>query len=258
MSLEPVVLGLVQARAGSKGLPGKNIRPLLGKPLLAWMIESARQSRRINRLILSTDSEEYAAIGRDYGAETPFLRPAEYATDSATDLEVMTHAVTWLREQERYQPDVLVRLQPTNPTFPPSLIDEGIDLLLADPKADSVRPVTLSPKHPYKMWRFVREGPYIEPFIPAQTTGLAEPYNLGRNMLPRVYVQVGAMEILWRKTLLEGHSLAGKTVRSLLVEDPLWTVNIDTELDFLLAEVALQAILKRQEIKQPVGPHGLL
>jgi len=236
------VLGVVQARSGSKGVPGKNIRPLLGKPLMAWMIESARRSKRIDRLILSTDSPEYAEIGRSFGAEVPFLRPKELATDSATDLQVMTHALTWLKEKEGYDPEVAVRLQPTNPTFPTELIDEGIARLLAQPDADSLRPVASSPKHPFKMWRWAG-AEWIQPFIPAEQTGFAEPFNLGRNLLPPVLVQVGAMEAVRTPVILRRQRMAGTKVLGLLVENPLWTVNIDTELDFLLAEAALARLL---------------
>lgn len=242
----PEVLAIVQARAGSRGLPGKNIRPLLGKPLLGWIIESAGQAAGISRLILSTDSEEYAAVGRRYGAETPFLRPAAYATETATDLDVLTHALTWLNEHEGYRPDVVLRLQPTNPTFPSRLIEEGIQQLLADPQADSVRPITLSPKHPYKMWRWVDGSDYLQPFLPPASTGQPEPYNTGRDQLPTVYVQVGAMEALRYETVMVQRSMAGQRVRGLLVSDPLYTVNIDTELDFLLAELALKTLLARE------------
>ena len=246
MPERPEVLAVVQARAGSRGLPGKNIRPLLGKPLLAWIIEAAAQTTGITRLILSTDSEEYAAIGRRYGAQTPFLRPAAHATDTATDLDVLTHALTWLQEHEGYRPDVVLRLQPTNPTFPSQLIDEGIRRLLADPKADSVRPITPSPKHPYKMWRWVDGTDDIQPFLPAASAGLAEPYNTGRGQLPPVYVQVGAMEVLRYQTVMVRRSMAGRRVLGFLVPDPLHTVNIDTELDFLLAELALKTLLTRE------------
>ena len=238
------VLGVIQARSGSKGLPGKNIRPLLGKPLMAWMIEAARRSKRIDRLILSTDSPEYAEIGRSFGAEVPFLRPGDLAADSSTDLEVMTHALTWLREREGYEPDVAVRLQPTNPTFPTELIDEGIEKLLAQIDADSLRPVTPSPKHPFKMWRWTGEERWIEPFVPAEQTGLPEPFNTGRNLLPPVLVQVGALEAVRTPVILRQRRMAGKKILGLLVENPLWTVNIDTELDFLLAEAALAKLLE--------------
>lgn len=244
---DPIVLAVVQARSGSKGLPGKNIRPLLGKPLMAWMIETARRCKRIDRLILSTDSPEYAQIGRSFGAEVPFLRPRELATDEATDLQVMTHALTWLRENERYEPAIVVRLQPTNPTFPNELIDLGIEKLLAQEKADSVRPITLSPKHPFKMWRQAERGPWIEPFIPVEKSGFQEPYNMGRNLLPPVWVQVGAMEAVRGPVVLRKRSMAGKKILGLPVENPLWTVNIDTELDFLMAEAALSKLLERTQ-----------
>lgn len=241
---KPMVLGLVQARSGSKGLPGKNVRPLMGKPLLAWMIEAARRSKRIDRLILSTDSPEYAEIGRSFGAETPFLRPKELATDSATDLDVMMHALSWLREKEGYEPEIAVRLQPTNPTFPTELIDAGIERLLERKEADSLRPVTPSPKHPFKMWRWTSPQSWIEPFIPAEKTGFSEPYNMGRNLLPPVLVQVGAMEAARTSVILKQRCMAGQKILGLLVENPLWTVNIDTELDFLLAEAALAKLLE--------------
>ena len=255
---EPEVLAVVQARAGSKGLPGKNVRMLLGKPLMAWIIEAARASRRVSRVILSTDSQEYAAIGRRHGVEVPFLRPTELAQDTSTDLEVMTHAISWLKEKEGYRPDLVLRLQPTNPTFPSHLIDAGIELLLSDPQADSVRPVTLSPKHPYKMWRWSSHLPVIEPLLSPEGSGFREPFSVGRKMLPPILVQVGAMEALRIETLLRQRSMAGKKILGLWVEDPLLTVNIDMELDFLLAEAALRKLLARAPVpaSQQVGSHG--
>ena len=244
MSRTPEILGLIQARSGSKGVPDKNVRPLLGKPLMAWMLESAKRSQ-VTRLILSTDSPAYAEIGRSFGAETPFLRPKELAADNSTDWDVVSHALTWLKDQEGYQPNLVLRLQPTNPTFPTHLIDAGIQMLLSDPEADSVRPITPTPKHPCKMWTWESQGNYLKPFVDPETTGFQEPYNIGRNQLPAVYAQVGAMEVIKIQTLLEKKTMAGSQIRGLLVEDPLWTVNIDSELDFLLAEAALKILLEQ-------------
>ncbi len=249
----PEVLAVVQARSGSRGLPGKNIRPLLGKPLMAWIIEHARAARRITRLILSTDSEEYAEIGRRFGAETPFLRPAEFATDAATDLQVMTHALHWLSEREGYRPDIAVRLQPTNPTFPAEFIDEGIGMLWEDPQTDSVRPVTPTPKHPHKMWRMDSSTGRLTPLLDPAPSGFPEPYNMGRGLLPKVYVQVGAMEAVRARVVLEQLSMAGKRIRGLLVEDPLLTVNIDSEGDFLAAEQALRMLEAKPMEAKPLG-----
>lgn len=246
------VLAVIQARAGSKGVPGKNIRPLLGKPLMAWMIAAALRARRIDRLILSTDSPEYARIGRSLGVEVPFLRPKEWATDSATDLQVMTHALQWLREEEGYEPDVAVRLQPTNPTFPTELIDRGIEMLLAESEADSLRPVTPAPKHPFKMWQWSEEECWITPFVPAEKTGFTEPYNMSRHLLPPVWVQVGALEAVRSPVIVRQRSMAGKKILGLRVENPLWTVNIDTEMDFLLAEQALKILHRPAGAALPV------
>ncbi len=241
---KPKVLAVVQARSGSKGVPGKNVRLLMGKPLMGWILEAAKRCRNIDRLVLSTDSPEYAEIGRSFGAETPFLRPAEFAGDTAVDLQVLTHALGWLKRNEGYVPDVTVRLQPTNPTFPTELIDQGIEMLLGRPEADSLRPVAPAPKHPYKMWRWASGSKgEIEPFIPASQTGLVEAHNLGRNQLPPALIQIGAMEAVRTNVILEKKSMAGSKVIGLLVGDPLLTVNIDTELDFLLAEAALRNLL---------------
>jgi len=116
----PTALALIPARSGSKSLPHKNVREFAGKPLLAHSIDHALAARTIGRVIVSTDSEHYAAIAREYGAETPFLRPAELATDHATDLVVFQHALAWLREHEDWEPDIVVHLRPTYPRRDPA------------------------------------------------------------------------------------------------------------------------------------------
>lgn len=243
MPKQAQVLAVIPARSGSKGLPGKNTRPLAGKPLLAWTVEKALKSRHISRVICSTNSEEYAEIARSYGAELPFLRPEALASDTATDIEVMTHAVQWLEQHEGYRPDLVLRLQPTNPTFPLQKIDEGIALLLENKEADSLRPITPSPKHPFKMWKMTRDGGFIEPLFDKTITGFDEPFNRGRQELPPAFVQVGAMEVLRYETLMQKKSMAGDKILSLMIDDPLMTINIDTDLDFLVAEIAMHHIL---------------
>src|SRR5215470_7905450 len=109
------VVAFIGARGGSKGLGGKNIRPLAGKPLLAWSVERAKRSKYVSRVIVSTDSEEYAAVARQYGAETPFLRPKELATDSSLEFEYIKHAVEWLEKNEGQRPRIGARLLNTIP-----------------------------------------------------------------------------------------------------------------------------------------------
>lgn len=242
MKTNEKIVAIVPARSGSKGVPGKNIRPLNGKPLLAWMVEAAKRSR----LDRSGDLHQLAPVCGDcppHGAGNTFLqRPAEFATDRATDIQVLTHATEWLEANEGYRPDIILRLQPTNPTFPTELIDAGIAKLLADPAADSVRAVAVSPKHPFKMWRLRPDEDVIDPFFGAEITGFPEAFNMGRQQLPTPYLQVGVMEVLRHRTLIGMRSMAGRRILPLIVEEELHTIDIDTELDFTIAEIAMQKL----------------
>src|SRR5262245_233690 len=108
------ILALIPARGGSKGIPRKNIRSFAGYPLIAWSIAAARQAACVTRTLLSTDDAEIASVARGYGAETPFLRPAELARDQTTDLPVFEHALGWLEENEGYRPEIVIQLRPTS------------------------------------------------------------------------------------------------------------------------------------------------
>src|SRR5690606_2054302 len=140
-------------RGGSKSIPGKNIKPLAGIPLIAYSIAAGLQAETVTRVIVSTDSEEIAATGRKWGAEVPFMRPAELAEDTTPDYPVFEHALEWRRADEGYVPDVVVQLRPTSPLRPPDCVDNAVKLLLREAKADCVRGVVPSGENPYKMWR---------------------------------------------------------------------------------------------------------
>ena len=230
------ILGIVGARSGSKSIPNKNIRPLLGKPLMAWIIEAAKQSKHITRLILSTDSKEYAEIGKKYGAETPFLRPAEFASDSASDIDFLTHAVAWLEEHEQWKADIILRLPPTTPLCTPESIDACVELLLNDTDATSSRTIAPAPKHPYKLWK--TEGETLVPFIPKEMTGFDEPSNMPRQSFPPAFAHIDVIAVRY-DTLMRDHLLTGKKVRyhKLAKAD---AIDIDTETDFLFAELLLK------------------
>ncbi|MEJ2608107.1 MAG: acylneuraminate cytidylyltransferase family protein [Anaerolineales bacterium] len=129
------VLAIVPARAGSKSIPKKNVRLFAGHPLLAYSIAAGLQADCVSRLIVSTDDEGFADIARNYGAEVPFLRPAELAADEVTDLPVFEHVLNWLREEENYRPDVVVQLRPTSPIRPRDCVDRAVGLLLDNPRA---------------------------------------------------------------------------------------------------------------------------
>ncbi len=130
------ILAIIPARGGSKGIPRKNIRNFVGYPLIAYSIAASLQSELVTRTIVSTDDEEIAAVAREYGAETPFLRPAVFAEDNTTDLPVFEHALNWLVENEDYHPDVVVQLRPTSPIRPPGCVDDAVKILLAHPESN--------------------------------------------------------------------------------------------------------------------------
>jgi CMP-N-acetylneuraminic acid synthetase len=146
----PTVLGVVTARAGSKGIPGKNTRRLAGKPLIAYTIESALASGVFDRLILSTDDEEAARIAREMGCDVPFMRPAELSADDTPHLPVMQHAVAWMRDHEGFAPDWVMILMPTSPLRQPSHIVESLALAITS-GADSVVSVDEMPAHYHPM-----------------------------------------------------------------------------------------------------------
>ncbi len=231
------ILGVVGARSGSVGLPHKNIKLLLGKPLLAWIIEAAKASKYITRVVLSTDSEEYAAIGRQFGAETPFMRPRELAENHVPDFDWLHHAAVWLRDNENWQADIIVRLPPTSPLCTTEDIDACIKLLLLDPNADSAYTVLEATKHPYKMWRTQNNGEYIEPFLSEDFTGIKDAYNKPRQSYPKAYMYIDSSAIRWR-TLVDRRSMAGEKVRYRIISE---AVDIDTAEDFKRAEKILRA-----------------
>jgi YrbI family 3-deoxy-D-manno-octulosonate 8-phosphate phosphatase len=223
------VLAIVPARGGSKGIPRKNIRNFSGYPLIAWSIAAAKQSTMVTRVIVSTDDDEIAAVAREWGAETPFLRPAEFAQDKTTDLPVFVHALQWLAENENYHPDVVVQLRPTSPIRPKTIVDDAVRILLQHADADSVRGIVPAGQNPHKMWRLPagKQGPMQNLLA---VDGIEEPYNAPRQILPDVYWQTGHIDAI-RPSAILGGSMSGKTIYPLLI-DPDFTVDIDNLRDW--------------------------
>jgi YrbI family 3-deoxy-D-manno-octulosonate 8-phosphate phosphatase len=227
------VLAIIPARGGSKGIPRKNIRLFNGFPLIAWSIAAALQSETVTRTIISTDDEEIASVAREWGAETPFLRPAEFAQDQTIDLPVFEHALKWLADFENYHPEVMVQLRPTSPIRPRDCVDAAVRTLLAHADADSVRGVVPAGQNPHKMWRLPQgeDGPMKNLL---DVPGLDEPYNAPRQILPPVYWQTGHIDAIRTKTILNG-SMSGRMVYPLVI-DPRFTVDLDTLNDWVKAE----------------------
>jgi len=230
------ILALIPARGGSKGIPRKNIRNFAGYPLIAWSIAAGSQSHTVNRVIVSTDDEEIAAVAREYGAEVPFMRPPELAQDRTTDLPVFEHALKWLEDIEAYKPDIVIQLRPTSPIRPKDCIDGAVKTLMEHSQADCVRGVVTAGQNPYKMWRF---NGYDKPMRPLlEVEGVTEPYNAPRQILPPVYWQTGHIDVIRTSTITRRHSLTGNVIYPHVI-DSRYTVDIDTLSDWAKYEALI-------------------
>lgn len=225
------ILALIPARSGSKSIPDKNIKLFRGKPLISYSIEQAFKSLLINRVIVSTDSEQYAIIAKHYGAEVPFLRPPEISADTSTDLDFFLHALEWLFNNERYIPDICVQLRPTHPIRNTGDIDNMISMLIDDPEADSVRSVVENANIiPFKMW-FMTDGLCLKPVT--EIKGIDEAYNMPRQMLPKTYFQNASVDVIRASCILNKRSLSGSKILGYVMKEQF---DIDYEEDFIRAE----------------------
>ena len=230
------VLAVIPARGGSKSIPRKNIRLLAGKPLIGYSIEVARASELISRVIVSTDDEEIAAVGREFGAEVPFLRPPALARDDTPDMPVFRHALSWLREHEGYEPDVVVHLRPTCPIRRVETVDRAIQRYLSRPDVDSLRSVAVAQQTPFKMW-FVGDGDMLRPVTTVD--GVSECYNMPRQALPRAFWQNGYIDVTRPDLILEKGTMTGSRILGFVVDEP--SVEVDYADHLEAAEAILEA-----------------
>lgn len=226
------ILCLIPARSGSKGVPNKNIKNFKGKPLLAWSIEQAIQSKYEMKIIVSTDSKEYAKISKDWGAEVPFLRPKNISGDLSNDYEFINHALTYLKNNENYIPDIILQLRPTQPCRKVKDIDNCLDLFIKNYKHyDSLRTVVEFEKSPYKMYKIKDEK-----LIPLykEINGISEPFNQCRQILPKTYLHNGYIDIIKVKIIKNG-KISGERIYPYVMKKT-DTIDIDTINDWNKAE----------------------
>ena len=203
------IYAVIPARGGSKGVPKKNIKPLAGYPLIAYSIIAGHLSRLIQRVIVSTDSPEIADVARQYGAETPFLRPAELAQDHSRDRDFVIHLLDWLQQHEGRAPDYLVHLRPTTPLRDPAVVDDAIRAMLADPAATSLRSAHEAPETPFK-WFTKNDQGYFQTFAAADAPpGFA---NWPRQMLPKVFIPYGYVDVLKTAYVLGAEEIHGPRI----------------------------------------------
>ncbi len=230
MTDKPKILGLTLARGGSKSVPRKNIKPIAGVPLIGYTILEALRSKLLTRYIVSTDDEEIQSVAVQYGAEAPFLRPAEFATDSASSVSAMQHAVAWVEEEEGATYDYVVELMATNPMKTSEDID-GATQKLIDTSADSVIAVhKLEDHHPIRIKKIVDDR--IEDFCLPET-----PETRRQDLKPDAYIRSGSIYALKRDHLMvEGRRYGTQDSRPWFL-DADRAVNVDSAIDFKLAEI---------------------
>lgn len=223
------ILAIIPARGGSKGLPGKNIMSLNGHPLISYSILAGQLTKSINRVIVSTDSEEIADVAKTYNAEIPFMRPNELADDMSTDFDAFYYTLKRLKEEENYVPDFVIQLRPTSPIRFVSDIEKCIKLITKTPQADSLRIVTLAQTSPYKMWLLNEDKANLKPLLTIK--GVKEPFNEPRQNLPDVYWQIGTLDIIRTSVILEQKSMSGKNIMPYII-DYKFAIDIDEMYSF--------------------------
>jgi N-acylneuraminate cytidylyltransferase len=207
-------VALIPARSGSKRVAGKNVRTLAGHPLLAYTVATARASGQFDRVIVSTDSDEYAEIARHYGAEVPFLRPTALAGDLSPDIEWVEFTLKTLADAgDRH--DSFSILRPTSPFRTASTIQRAFRQFQDDWGADSLRAVEKCRQHPGKMW--IVRGQRMTPLLPFWND--KQPWHSSQyQALPEVYVQNASLEIAWSRVVFDGRTIAGEVVTPFLTE----------------------------------------
>ena len=222
------VYAIIPARSGSKGVKNKNIRCLKGYPLIAFTSVATNMCGEASRVFISTDSEYYAEIGRYYGAEAPFLRPAEISGDKSTDIEFMEHAITWLAENEGVLPEYFMHMRPTYPLRKPEIVREAVKRMKADPSATSLRSAHLAPNTPYK-WFNLREDGYYKSIKPGLTLDEA---NNPRQAFPDVYIPDSYVDVLRTEFIINNDLMHGDRMIGYVVEGGI-DVDAKEDMDFL-------------------------
>lgn len=249
------IVALIPARSGSKNIKHKNIRLMNGKPMIAYSIEQALNSKYVTRVIVSTDSEDYRDISIKYGAEVPFLRPDSISGDRALDIDTFLHAANWLKLNENYDVDIFVHLRPTHPIRDSKDIDNMIEKLLSDAKADSIRSVSPAEETPYKMW-FMGEQDILSPVLTCPT--IPEAYNSPRQYLPRVFTQNACIDVIRAETITKKMSMTGDKILGYMMD---YDFDIDSEEDFLKAEkyqLLQQVYYEKKKVKVVCDIDGVI
>jgi len=225
-------IGLITARGGSKGVPRKNIRMLAGKPMIAWTIQAAQKSCLLSRTIVSTNDEEIARVAQEFGAEVPFRRPEELATDGVSHVDVVSHALSWLEQSPAGLPEYIVLLQPTSPLRIGKDIDSAISIA-RNHRARAVISVCEPFQHPFVMKRLLPTGAMVD-LLPS---GLA---YARRQDFPKVYAMNGAIYLAQPSVVLSERTLEPADALPCVMPSER-SLEIDTLWDFEVAGLIMES-----------------
>ena len=234
------ILAIIPARGGSKGIPRKNVVRLNGRPLIAWSILAARESGCLDRIVVSTDDEEIAAISRECGADVPFHRPPELAQDNTPGVDPVIHAIQWLEAHEEYRPEYVLLLQPTSPLRTAGDI-AGVVEMARTTGADTVLGICAAKVHPFSTLRLAENG-QLTGFLSSDWREQQRRYPR-RQDLPEAHVENGALYLTRRKVILETRTFYGEKMYGYVMPEER-SIDIDTPLDLWIAERSLS--LRRQ------------
>jgi N-acylneuraminate cytidylyltransferase len=198
------VIAIIPARSGSKSVTHKNIKLLSGHPLIAYSIAAAKLSKKIDRVIVSTNSEEYAEISEYYGAEVPFIRPKKYSNDKSTDREFLMHAIKWFQDNNNSVPEYWVHLRPTTPLREINIIDNAIKSIKADTKSTSLRSGHKAPESPLK-W-LLKKGKYFQGILEEES------FNLPKEAFSQVYIPDGYIDIVKSSFIMNNDQIHGEKI----------------------------------------------
>ncbi len=221
------VLAIIPARGGSKGVPGKNIRKLNGKPLIGYTVETAKKSKYVNRVVVSTDNQKIANLAKSFGAEIPFVRPKYLAVSSAKTIDVVKHTLKTLKNKFQYEPDIVTLLNPTVPFRKEDAIDESIETLVKS-KADITVQVKEITTHPYRAYwlknNFLK--PLKKDFLKYHQ----------RQMFPKCYYSTSGISTFWNKNIAKYGHMFGPKIKPIISHDES-NIDIDNIFDFFMAEM---------------------
>jgi len=233
-SYQHKVLGIVGIRSGSKGIKNKNIHNLAGKPLVGWILDVAQRTKYITRLVVSTDSQEYAEIAEGFGAEVPCMRPLELALDSSPEFDYVHHMLGWLEKTEGYRPDIVVRMMATVPLQTPDDIDAVVQILLSDSLADSAVVIAEARQHPLKALKIVENESVGKKLVSYFTDSGREVTPIARQSYQAAYFRANVIacrtEIIYKTG-----TLTGDTVRYHIIPQER-AIDIDNLIDFKVIE----------------------